>query len=68
MKWTRQRCQVVPARTVLIACFRPSCASEITRRTPVRPRLTRLRRNAVQNARSSEARHPRKELDAPPQS
>ena len=43
-----------PESTVLIACFRPSCASEMTRRTPLRPRFTRLRRNAVQNARSSE--------------
>ena len=54
MKWTRQRCQVVPVSTVLIACFSPSCASEITRRTPFRPRFTRLRKNAVQNARSSD--------------
>ena len=33
----------------------PQGASEITRRTPRRPRLTRLRRNAVQKAPSSEA-------------
>ena len=39
---------------MLIACFKPSWASEITRRTPVRPRFTRLRRNAVQKARSSD--------------
>ena len=40
--------------TVLIACFKPSCASEITRRTPDRPRFTKLRRKAVQKARSSD--------------
>ena len=54
MKWTRQRCHVVPLSTVLIACFRPSCASEMTNRTPFSPRFTRLRRNEVQKARSSE--------------
>ena len=30
--------------TVLIACFSPSCASEMTRRTPFSPRFTRLRK------------------------
>ena len=45
---------VVPVSTVLIACVSPSCASEITRRTPVKPRFTTLRRTAVQTARSSE--------------
>ena len=35
MKCTRHRCQVVPVSTVPIACFRPSWASETTRRTPV---------------------------------
>ena len=54
MKCTRHRCQVAPLSTVAIACFSPSCASEMTRRTPLSPRLTRLRRNAVQNARSSD--------------
>ena len=54
MKWTRQRCHAAPVSTVLIACFSPSCASEITSRTPVRPRLTRLRRKAVQKLPSSE--------------
>ena len=44
-----------PLSTVLIACFRPSCASEMTSRTPARPRFTRLRRNAVQKPRSSDA-------------
>src|SRR3954465_9462705 len=53
MKCTRHRCQVLPDNTVLIACFNPSCASEITSRTPFSPRFTKLRRNAVQNARSS---------------
>jgi site-specific DNA recombinase len=33
MKCTRHRCQVAPLSTVLIACFNPSCASEITNRT-----------------------------------
>jgi hypothetical protein len=41
MKWTRQRCQVTPLRTFAIAVRRPSWASEITRRTPFRPRLIR---------------------------
>jgi hypothetical protein len=38
-----------------IACLRPVCASEMTSWTPCRPRLFRLRRNAVQNAPSSES-------------
>jgi Transposase, Mutator family len=38
-----------------IACRRPSWASEITRCTPFRPRLTSWRRNEVQNWWSSEA-------------
>jgi hypothetical protein len=54
MKCTRQRCHVLPDSTVLIACFNPSWASEMTSRTPFKPRFTRLRRNAVQNARSSD--------------
>ncbi len=37
MKCTRQRCQVLPDSTVLIACFNPSWASEITSRTPFKP-------------------------------
>jgi len=41
MKWTRQRCQAAPLRTVPIACFRPSWASEMTNRTPLSPRFTR---------------------------
>jgi hypothetical protein len=34
MKCTRHRCQVVPARTVLIAVFSPSWASEMTSAPP----------------------------------
>jgi hypothetical protein len=41
MKWTRQRCQVVPLSTVAIARLRPSCASETTSRTPRSPRFTK---------------------------
>lgn len=54
MKCTRHRCQVVPLRTVVIAPFSPSWASEITKRTPLRPRFTNDRRKAVQNALSSD--------------
>jgi hypothetical protein len=39
MVWTLQRCQVAPENTRAIAAFRPACASEITRRTPPRPRV-----------------------------
>ncbi len=38
-----------------MAPFNPSWASEITRRTPLRPRDRRLRRSAVQKAFSSES-------------
>src|ERR671912_1507555 len=38
----------------LISLFNRSCASDVTSRTPRRPRFTRLRRNAVQKARSSD--------------
>ena len=44
-----QRCQAQP-RTFAIAAFRPAWASEIASWTPTRPRLTRPRRNSVQNA------------------
>lgn len=43
-------CQDVPESTLLIASRRPSCASEISRRTPPRPRETSERRNSVQKA------------------
>jgi integrase len=39
MKCTRQRCHVATLSTAAMACFTPSCASEITSRTPVRPRF-----------------------------
>src|SRR6266480_4916252 len=42
MKCTRQRCQVAP-RTLTIAAFSPSCASEITSFAPRRPRRAKLR-------------------------
>ena len=54
MKCTRHRCHAVPLSTVPMACFKPSCASEITTRTPLSPRFTRLRRKAVQKLRSSD--------------
>jgi hypothetical protein len=47
---TRQRRQLVPGSILAMAFFNPSCASDITRRTPERPRLTRLRRNFSRNA------------------
>ena len=49
MKWTRQRCQVAPLSTLLMAAFSPSWLSLITSCTPFRPRPTRLRRNSLQN-------------------
>jgi hypothetical protein len=52
MKGARHRCHVVPISTVAIACFGPLWASEVTRRTQRKPRFTKLRRKAVQNARS----------------
>lgn len=54
MKCTRQRCHVAPVSTVAIAAFRPSCACEITNRTPLRPRRFSSRKNAVQKAASSD--------------
>jgi hypothetical protein len=54
MKWTRHRRHVAPLNTVAIACLSPSWASDVTRRTPRSPRFTRLRRNAVQEGRSSD--------------
>src|SRR5882757_7759223 len=52
MKCTRQRCQVAP-RTLTMAAFSPSCASEITSFAPRRPRRARLRRNSTQNGSAS---------------
>jgi hypothetical protein len=39
--------------TLVMAVFRPSCASEITSLVPRRPRRARLRRNSVQNGSAS---------------
>src|SRR5204863_3729787 len=47
MKCTRQRCQEA-CRTLATAALSPSCASEITSLTPLRPRLASERRNSVQ--------------------
>src|SRR5438105_4660064 len=44
MKWTRHRCQAAPCRILAMAWRSPSWASEITKRTPFRPRLTSWRR------------------------
>lgn len=49
-KWTRQRCQAAPSMTLRIALTKPLWLSEMTRRTPVRPRSRNERRNSVQNA------------------
>src|SRR5436190_24087375 len=54
MKCTRQRCQEA-CRTLATAALSPSCASEITSLTPLRPRLASERRNSVQNVSASEA-------------
>jgi hypothetical protein len=42
-----------------MAAFNPACASEITSRTPSRPRSLRSRRNSVQEVRSRSRPHPR---------
>jgi hypothetical protein len=52
MVWTLQRCQAAPENTRAIAALSPAWASEITRRTPLRPRSRKVRRNAVQNTSS----------------
>src|SRR2546430_12337046 len=54
MKCTRQRCQEA-CSTLATAALSPSCASEITSLTPLRPRLASERRNSVQNVSASEA-------------
>jgi hypothetical protein len=54
MKCTRQRCHEA-CRTLATAALSPSCASEITSLTPLRPRRASLRRNSVQKVSASEA-------------
>src|SRR6266576_3127757 len=53
MKWTRQRCHE-EFRTLTMAAFSPSWASEMTSLTPRRPRLASLRRKSVQKVSASE--------------
>src|SRR5438874_10401190 len=53
MKWTRQRCHEV-FRTLTMAAFSPSWASEMTSLTPRRPRLASLRRKSVQKVSASD--------------
>src|SRR4051794_12399937 len=52
-KWTRQRWCAVPWKDRLRAATRPACWSEITSRTPPRPRFFRSVRKARQNTSSS---------------
>lgn len=54
MKCTRHLCHEDPGSVVAMAAFSPVWASETTSWTPSSPRRTRLRRNAVQKASSSE--------------
>jgi hypothetical protein len=54
MKWTRQRCQEA-CSTLATAFFSPTCASEITSFTPLKPRRASERRKSVQNVSASEA-------------
>ena len=53
MKWTRHRCQADPIMTRSMEERSPSWASEMTRRTPARPRARNERRKAVQKVLSS---------------
>ena len=55
MKWTRQRCQEAPTKTLAMAAFSPRWWSETTSSTPAEPRSRRLWRNSVQKAPSSES-------------
>ena len=55
IKCTRQRCQAAPSSTAAMAAFSPVCASEMTSWVPASPRAFSVRRNAVQNAPSSES-------------
>src|SRR5579859_5552538 len=50
MKWTRHRCQLAPTKTLATACLRPRWESEMTKCTPLSPRLTSWRRNWSQNS------------------
>lgn len=47
-KWAWQRCQAAPGGTSPAAATSPSLASEVTIRTPERPRETRERRKSAQ--------------------
>src|SRR5262245_42644160 len=62
---TRHLCQVAP-RTRVIACCRPSCASEITSLMPLRPRLTKLLRKVAQNGSASDGPMPRPTISRRP--
>ena len=53
MKCVRQRCQEASPKTVAIASFSPSWASEVTSSTPESPRATSPRRKPSQKAPSS---------------
>ena len=53
MKCTRQRC-LVALSTLAAAFFRPSCKSEMTSLTPLRPRRVSERRLLVQNGSASD--------------
>ena len=53
MKCTRQRCHEAPTKTASMALWSPQWASLVTSLTPERPRATRERRKALQNAPSS---------------
>ena len=57
MKWTRQRCHE-EFRTLAMAAFSPSWASETTSLWPRRPRLASLRRKSVQKHRVGHRRVP----------
>ncbi|ETZ39107.1 hypothetical protein L839_4537 [Mycobacterium avium MAV_120809_2495] len=54
-KCTRHRCQAAPISTASMALRSPAWASEMTSWTPARPRDFNDRKNAVQNAPSSES-------------
>jgi hypothetical protein len=54
MKCVRQRCQLAPGSVAAIASTSPGWASEVTSRTPRRPRATSERRKWSQAAPSSE--------------
>lgn len=58
-KCTRQRWWAAPCMHLRRAATRPACWSEMTKRTPDRPRLRRLVRNSRQNSSSSESPTPK---------